>query len=135
MQTRPELILLQKTMVVVEGVARSLDPDFDMWSTAEPVVRGWLERDLGAAARLEQASDLVGSFGRLLGQLPELARRAERISAELDRMGGQGLRLDQTTIDGIGSRIAHHDRSHRFALWTIAALLAAAVVALLDSVL
>ena len=40
MQTRPELILLQKTMVVVEGVARTLNPDLNMWVTAEPVVRG-----------------------------------------------------------------------------------------------
>ena len=38
MQTRPELVLLQKNMVLVEGVARGLDPDLDLWSTAEPVV-------------------------------------------------------------------------------------------------
>ena len=47
MRTRPELLLLQKTMVVVEGVARSLDPKLDMWSTAEPVVREWMTRNLG----------------------------------------------------------------------------------------
>src|SRR5262249_42452380 len=41
MRTRPELLLLQKTMVVVEGVARSLDPKLDMWTVAEPVVRDW----------------------------------------------------------------------------------------------
>ncbi len=43
MRTRPELLLLQKTMVVVEGVARSMDPKLDMWSTAEPVVREWMD--------------------------------------------------------------------------------------------
>jgi len=52
MRTRPELLLLQKTMVVVEGVARALDPKLDMWRTAEPVVREWLERHLGAAGKL-----------------------------------------------------------------------------------
>src|SRR5207248_7500900 len=52
MRTRPELLLLQKTMVVVEGVARSLDPDLDMWSTAEPVVREWIERHLGPVGRI-----------------------------------------------------------------------------------
>ena len=57
MQTRPELVLLQKTMVVVEGVARPLDPDFDMWTTAEPVVADWIERNLGPAGRVEQAGD------------------------------------------------------------------------------
>ena len=47
MRTRPELMLLQKTMVVVEGVARALDPKLDMWKIAEPVVREWIERNLG----------------------------------------------------------------------------------------
>src|SRR5437868_6034128 len=55
MQTRPELILLQKTMVVVEGVARSFDPRLDIWSTAEPVVREWIERNLGPIGRIEGA--------------------------------------------------------------------------------
>ena len=53
MRTRPELLLLQKTMVVVEGVARSLDPKLDMWAVAEPVVREWIERHLGPAGRIE----------------------------------------------------------------------------------
>src|SRR5262249_55977060 len=52
MRTRPELLLLQKTMVVVEGVSRSFDPKLDMWATAEPVVREWIERNLGPAGRL-----------------------------------------------------------------------------------
>nr|AAB97413.3 AarF [Bradyrhizobium japonicum] len=47
MTTRPELILLQKTMVVVEGVARGFDPRLDIWKTADPVVREWIERNLG----------------------------------------------------------------------------------------
>ena len=47
MQTRPELILLQKTMVVVEGVARGFDPKLDIWKVADPVVREWIERNLG----------------------------------------------------------------------------------------
>ncbi|MFN3855262.1 MAG: 2-polyprenylphenol 6-hydroxylase, partial [Phreatobacter sp.] len=47
MKTRTELILLQKTLVVVEGVARSLDPRLDIWTTSEPVVRDWITRNLG----------------------------------------------------------------------------------------
>src|SRR5262249_56978146 len=43
MQTRPELLLLQKTMVVVEGVARSLDAEINIWTAAEPIVRQWIE--------------------------------------------------------------------------------------------
>ena len=43
MQTQPQLLLLQKTMVVVEGVARTLNPQLNMWATSEPVVREWIE--------------------------------------------------------------------------------------------
>ena len=59
MRTRPELLLLQKTMVVVEGVARSLDPRLDIWAVAEPVVREWIERNLGHAAQ-----ELAEEIGR-----------------------------------------------------------------------
>jgi ubiquinone biosynthesis protein len=135
MQTRPELVLLQKTMVVVEGVARRLDPDFDMWTTAEPVVRDWMERNLGLTGRLEQAVDLAGSLSRFAGQLPDLARRAERISADLDAVSERGLRLHEETVQGIGRQVARHGRSQRAALWVIAFASGAAVAAFLGSVL
>src|SRR5207302_942141 len=80
MRTRPELLLLQKTMVVVEGVARSLDPRLDIWSVSEPVVREWMERHLGAAGKIEDAVQGAGELGRLLGQMPtSLTRAAELI--------------------------------------------------------
>ena len=47
MQAQPQLVLLQKTMVVVEGVARSLDPDFDIWEAARPVAERWVSRQSG----------------------------------------------------------------------------------------
>ena len=62
MRTRPELLLLQKTMVVVEGVARSLDPKLDMWTVSEPVVREWMERHLGPAGRIEDAAQGASQF-------------------------------------------------------------------------
>jgi ubiquinone biosynthesis protein len=133
MQTRPELVLLQKTMVVVEGVARRLDPDFDMWTTAEPVVSAWMERNLGVTGRLEQAGDAFAALSRLAGQLPELARRAERLSAEFDGVTDRGIRLHETTVEGIGEEVARRGRSQRVALWLIAAAAGVSVVALLVS--
>ena len=65
MQTQPQLLLLQKTMVVVEGVARSLNPQLNMWATAEPVVRQWIEARLGPQGRLEDAAEGAFSLGRL----------------------------------------------------------------------
>jgi ubiquinone biosynthesis protein len=52
MRLRPELVLLQKTMVTVEGVARRIDPDNDIWDAAEPVVARWIARELSPAAKL-----------------------------------------------------------------------------------
>jgi ubiquinone biosynthesis protein len=136
MQTRPELVLLQKTMVVVEGVARRLDPEFDMWTTADPVVREWIERNLGPAGRLEQAGSALGALARFAGQAPELAKRAERLSRELDDMTARGLRLDPLTVEGIGQEVARRNRSGRAALWVIALVaVGAAIVAFTFSVL
>ncbi len=120
MQTRPELLLVQKTMVVVEGVSRSLDPDFDMWSASEPVVRDWVERFLGPAGQLELAAEGFGAHGRLVTELPRLADRAERLSAELDRMGEHGMRLAPETIEQIGRSEARASRWGRIALVVIA---------------
>jgi len=134
METRPELVLLQKTMVVVEGVARRLDPDFDMWTTAEPVVSDWITHNLGVAGRLEQIGDAVEALSRLTSRLPELARRAERLSRNLD-IGG-GVRLHEKTVEGIGQEVARSGRPQRVALWIVAVAAACgAIAALLISVL
>ncbi|HVY21696.1 MAG TPA: 2-polyprenylphenol 6-hydroxylase [Bauldia sp.] len=120
METRSELLLLQKTMVVVEGVARSLDPAFDMWTVSEPVIREWMEQNLGVTGRLEQVADGLQSLGRLAGELPALAERAERLSREFDEMGERGIRLDPATIEQIGRAEAREGRWGRVALWVIA---------------
>jgi ubiquinone biosynthesis protein len=57
MRLRPELVLLQKTMVTVEGVARRVDPSLDIWRAAEPVVRRWMGRELSPASRLKDLSE------------------------------------------------------------------------------
>ena len=76
MQTRPELILLQKTMVVVEGVARGFDPKLDIWKVADPVVREWIERNLGPIGRIQGAMSGAGELGRVMAGLPAIASRA-----------------------------------------------------------
>jgi ubiquinone biosynthesis protein len=133
METRPELVLLQKTMVVVEGVARRLDPDFDMWTTAEPIVGAWMQDNLGISGRIEQAGEAFGALSRLAARLPELAQRAERLSEDIDI--GRGIRLHEATVEGIGHEVARFGRSQRMALWVIAlAAVGTAVAALIISV-
>ncbi len=125
MQTRPELVLLQKTMVVVEGVARGLDPKLDMWKTAEPVVREWIEQHLGAAGMLAEAGGGVAALGRAAMKIPSLVERGERLVSELERTAGQGVTLSPQSIDAIGKAEARRARWGNLALWAIAAILAA----------
>ena len=97
MRTRPELLLLQKTMVVVEGVARSLDPKLDMWSTAEPVVREWMTRYLGPVGKLEAAAEGAGEIGRFAAGLPGLLMRGARIIEQFEEAARDGLVLAPDT--------------------------------------
>ena len=128
MRTRPELLLLQKTMVVVEGVARSLDPTLDMWATAEPVVRDWVERHLGPAGRIEGAAEGAAEVGRFLGSVPGLLSRGARIADQLDVATRDGLVLSPDTVQAIGAAEARRNRWTAVALWVIAGLLAWLVI-------
>lgn len=74
MQTQPHLLLLQKTMVMVEGVATGLDPTINMWDTSGPFVQEWMRTELGPEAQL--ADNIVENV-RTLRRLPELVRRIE----------------------------------------------------------
>jgi ubiquinone biosynthesis protein len=124
MRTRPELLLLQKTMVVVEGVARTLDPKLDMWSVADPVVREWIERNLGPVGKLEDVAEGAGEIGRFFGQVPSLLNRAATLIDQLDTITRDGLVLSPETVEAIGRAKSRRNRWTAAALWAIAALLA-----------
>ena len=122
MATRTELVMLQKTMVVVEGVARNLDPKLDMWSTSEPVVRDWIERNLGPVGRIEEAGRGLSTLLGVIGDLPDLALRAERVLGKLERATDRGFSLTPESLEGIGEAEARRSRWIAAALWVIAAV-------------
>jgi len=124
MRTRPELILLQKTMVVVEGVARTLDPRLDMWKVADPVVREWIERHLGVTGRIEGVTEGAREVGRFLGNVPSLLGRAAVVMEQLDGITRDGLVLSPETVAALERAQARRNRWTAAALWLIAALLA-----------
>ncbi len=128
MRTRPELLLLQKTMVVVEGVARSLDPKLDMWAVAEPVVRDWIERHLGPIGALENAADGAREVGRFFGEVPSLLRRGALLVEQLDVITRNGLVLAPETVSALAKAEARRGRWTASALWAIALLLLAALI-------
>ncbi|AJE49100.1 2-polyprenylphenol 6-hydroxylase [Celeribacter indicus] len=80
METRTELILLQRTMVVVEGVARSLDPHINIWEVAKPVVEDYIRSNIGPRALtrdLWRTAQVLARFGPKLPQLAEAALIAQ----------------------------------------------------------
>jgi ubiquinone biosynthesis protein len=123
MRTRPELLLLQKTMVVVEGVARSLDPKLDMWTTADPVVREWIERNLGPIGKLEGAVDGASEIGRFAAQVPSLLTRGATLLDQLDAITRDGLALSPESIAAIGAAEARRNRWLTAEVWAIVILL------------
>ena len=113
MQTQPHLLLLQKTMVMVEGVATSLDPGINMWDTAAPFVREWIRTELGPEAA---AADAIRRNVQTLGLIPDLIRRLDdtlpnkggappppplpeiKLIWDRDRPRGAGLRYVATAL-------------------------------------
>ena len=88
MATRVELVMLQKTMVVVEGVARRLDPQLNIWATSEPVVGAWILENLGPMGRFEDASRGAASLVQFVVDAP---RRLDALAAKLDALGDEAL--------------------------------------------
>ncbi len=133
METRPELILLQKSMVIVEGVARDLDPNLNLWTAAEPVAKEWVEANAGVAAALRDAGEGAGTIGKLLADVPGLLGRAEQSFSALADMARGGIRLDDATVERLGEAQAHANRWGRVALWVGAlSLLALALSMFVD---
>jgi ubiquinone biosynthesis protein len=80
MQAQPQLLLLQKTMMVAEGVGRALNPSVNMWQLAQPLVEDWMRANLGPTM---QVRDLAGEAAEVARRLPDIARNLETV---LDRL-------------------------------------------------
>jgi ubiquinone biosynthesis protein len=104
METQTQLLLLQKTMVVAEGVARSLDPEIVFWEKAQPVIEEWMESHMGPAARVR---DNINSTLRVLRQLPSVLESAQALVRQID---ADGLRLHPDTVREIAREQARQRR-------------------------
>ncbi len=90
METRTELILLQRTMVVVEGVARSIDPHTNIWEASKPVVEGWVSENLGPAQIARDIAHTARVLTRLGPRLPGLAQELVMLAEEARTRRKQG---------------------------------------------
>jgi ubiquinone biosynthesis protein len=101
-----------------------------MWTTAEPVVRDWLTRNLGPKRIATDLKDGVKAAVKLAEALPEIAAKTEKLHHEVVHMSEHGLRFDPQTAEAIGRSEARHTRSGRVALWIIALSLVYLAVAI-----
>lgn len=90
MATRPELVLLQKTMVLVEGVARSLDDDLNFWLISEPIVRDWLIKENGPQGMIERAKENFDILNGTIAKFPAMIERADVIMADIEKQKSNG---------------------------------------------
>lgn len=110
MHLRPELVLLQKTMVQSEGVARQLNLQHDMWQASAPVVEKWMKRELGPKGL---ALDLLEDFNRLRSSVRKLPSLIEDWAEAGSRLRSGEVRLDDNSLD----RLSGRDREGRILRW------------------
>ncbi len=96
METQPQLLLLQKSMLVAEGVGRKLDPNVNMWQLARPLIERWMVQNLGPQARVKES---MGALVASLESLPRLVAHAEK-TVEALRNGG--IRLHPDSLKAVG---------------------------------
>ena len=119
MEMQPQLVWLQKTMVVVEGVARDLDPEHNIWEASRPVVERWMKATLSPETRLREAAEGIGDFGRTLQGIFSHAAQA---AASLTQ---GGVRLHPDSAAQIAEEEVRRTRHVRWAIWLGALALAA----------
>ena len=109
MEVQPQLVLLQKTLLNIEGLGRQLYPDLDLWETAKPFLDRWMRDQLGTRALLREVRRQAPTWGETLPALPGLAYDALKLvrsgdievqlrSEALDRMRAEVRRANQRTV-------------------------------------
>ncbi len=123
MVIQPQLILLQKTLINVEGLGRELYPDLDVWSTAGPVLRAWMRERVSPRAVLRNLRYHLPEMVEALNELPVLVKDAVRHS----RGARGGLRLDDSVSRTL-ERVLDHSARRREAVTVGAAILLGGLV-------
>lgn len=109
-EIQPQLVLLQKTLLNVEGLGRQLDPDLDLWTTAKPFLERWMDEQIGGRALLRRLKDEVPHYARLLPELPRLlhdalARRSGQQPADETLLLAELLREQRRTNRLLGGLV------------------------------
>jgi len=107
MEIQPQLVLLQKTLLYVEGLGRELYPELDLWETAKPFMESWMAERVGPAAALREFAQRAPEIMAQLPRLPGLVVTAAQQLRRLERVVGhqtESLKLLQGRVDKLGRR-------------------------------
>jgi ubiquinone biosynthesis protein len=119
MEVQPQLVLLQKTLLNIEGLGRQLYPDLDLWNTAKPFMERWMEQRMGPAALLRQFSTYAPDLIEQLPRLPELILGASHGLRRLDKVA----REQRAVMNRLATLIENQERKGRGRRWLGATLL------------
>lgn len=108
METQPQLLLLQKTLLMAEGMGRTLDPTVNMWSLAQPLIEEWMRKHRGPEARI---AGMLADVGEAAMRMPKTLARLERTLEEADAAAGRAM-----------AAAAAPKPSNRLALFVVGAL-------------
>jgi ubiquinone biosynthesis protein len=125
METQPQLLLLQKTMVVIEGVGRRLDPEINIWSLARPLIEEWMRDNRGPEARLRLGLETLADLAE---RVPRLVRSLETLVTDWSR---EGVILHAESLAVQAAHRARHLAIVLVPVWITAAALAAIALTLL----
>jgi ubiquinone biosynthesis protein len=125
METQPQLLLLQKTMVVIEGVGRRLDPEINIWALARPLIEEWMRDNRGPEARVRLGLETIAD---LVERVPRLVRSLETLVGDWSR---EGVVLHAETLAVQAAHRARHLAIVLVPVWITAAALAAIAFSLL----
>jgi ubiquinone biosynthesis protein len=94
-EIQPQLVLLQKTLLNVEGLGRQLDPDLDLWSTAKPFLERWMQEQVGWRGLVERLKREAPRYAQMLPELPRLVHQTLASRAAPDQAALQALLAEQ----------------------------------------
>lgn len=121
-QVQPQLVLLQKTLLNIEGLGRQLYPELDLWKTAKPIMEDWMRKRLGPARLFERARNQIPALAETL---PELAHHALR---QLERGEGFNGGVSQKALQELREELLSAQKRQRLTLMGCACLISAAVI-------
>jgi ubiquinone biosynthesis protein len=106
-EVQPQLVLLQKTLLNVEGLGRELDPDLDLWRTAKPFLEQWMNEQVGWRGLLAGLKKDAPHYAKLLPELPRLLHQALQPRSGNDTQLMQSLLLEQQRTNRLLYAVAY----------------------------